>query len=1075
MTRITLLILFAILCISCSSQMPEEDDSVASTLREVFNEPPRSAKPMVWWHWMNGNISKGGIRKDIEWMHRIGIGGFHVFDANFDTPKIVEKRLPYMSEDWKDAFRSAIRLADSLGFDVGIASSPGFSHTGGPWVRPEDAMKKLVWREMPLAGGKHFHGRLPEPFSVSGRFQDIALSKQGVTSDRTEECYYEDIAVVAVELTDAAHTLEDLGASVSSSGGDSFTVSQLTNDRFADYGRLDASPDGFAWIQYSFPGPRTFRALTVVNPNPRSRGHAVAEYCEDSLQVSDDGVDFRTVFGIPVGSCEAQTIAFEPLTAKYFRLKHRNPKAYFHYSMLKPDPDPEFSLVPQFRLYTENRINHAEEKAAFAASHDLHDYPTPDNHEGIGTGKVVILTDAVHDGVLDWDVPDGRWVVYRFGASLTGKKNHPASPEATGLEVDKLDPEAMGAYLRHYLDMYKDASDGMLGARGIRHLMVDSYESGAQNWTPRLMGEFMKRRGYDMTPWMPVLAGVIVGDAEKSEAFLKDFRVTIAELFSENFARITDIVRGGYGMEGCFMESHENGRVFVMDGMSVKKTALYPMSACWVPGKVGAKDRVFEGMADIRESASVAHIYGQNLVAAESLTSIGLAGQAYSYCPENLKHTADLELSCGVNRFVIHDSAHQPCDDKFPGLGLGVYGQWFNRHECWAEQAGAWIGYLARSCAMLQQGRDVADILWLYGEDTNITAHYSHGEPPVPAGFHYDFINPEAFLDKIMLKGKTLVAESGSSYRILCLDESTSMLPEDAIDKIAAIRKAGIPVVTPGAGLEKACRHLGRDFAASDSLVYVHRTMPGADIYWISNPSSASVKCEASFRTRGRAAEIWNAESGEMKNVSFRFSRGRTVVPVELAPDDAIFVVFAKPAGKGRKLPAPEFLESVPVDGPWTLSFQAGRGAPDSIVMDELEPLNENESEGIRYFSGTVTYKTHFRADTSTRTVLSLGKVCNIAEVIVNGKAVATLWRPPFCVDVSSFVEPGDNELELKVTNLWVNRLIGDSRPGVSPLTYTPVRFFSEEDQLLPSGLCGPVKIFRFFKNETYLCVNKSK
>ena len=173
MTRITLLILFAILCISCSSQMPEEDDSVASTLREVFNEPPRSAKPLVWWHWMNGNISKDGIRKDIEWMHRIGIGGFHVFDANFDTPQIVEKRLAYMSEDWKDAFRSAVSLADSLGFDVGIASSPGFSHTGGPWVRPEDAMKKLVWREMLLEGGKHFHGKLPGPFSTSGRFQDI--------------------------------------------------------------------------------------------------------------------------------------------------------------------------------------------------------------------------------------------------------------------------------------------------------------------------------------------------------------------------------------------------------------------------------------------------------------------------------------------------------------------------------------------------------------------------------------------------------------------------------------------------------------------------------------------------------------------------------------------------------------------------------------------------------------------------------------------------------------------------------------------------------------------------------------
>lgn len=1053
-------LLLTILFFSCTSRISSTDDSVAAGLREVFNEPPQSAKPLVWWHWMNGNISKDGIRKDIEWMHRVGIGGFHVFDANFDTPQIVEKRLAYMSEDWKDAFRSAVSLADSLGFDVGIASSPGFSHTGGPWVRPEDAMKKLVWREMLLEGGKHFHGKLPGPFSTSGRFQDIPLTRQGVVADKTAESYYADIAVIAVELGDSVRLMDELGATVSCSGGDTFTLKQLNNDSYADYGRLDAGADGFAWIQYSFPGPRTFRALTVTNPNPRQRGHSVAEYCEDSLQVSDDGVNFRTVFGIPVGSCEAQTISFEPLTARYFRLKHRNPKAYYHYSMPKRDPDPEFSLVPQFRLYTENRINHAEEKAAFAASHDLHDYSTPEGYGG--TGKVVVLTDAFRDGVLDWDVPEGRWAVYRFGASLTGKKNHPASPEATGLEVDKLDPDAMCTYLRHYLDMYRDASGNMLGARGIRHLMVDSYESGAQNWTSRMREEFLKRRGYDMTLWMPVLAGVIVGDAAKSESFLKDFRTTIGELFSENFARITDVVRGEYGMEGCFIESHENGRVFVMDGMSVKKTALYPMSACWVPGKVGAKDRVFEGMADIRESASVAHIYGQNLVAAESLTSIGLARQAYSYHPENLKHTADLELSCGVNRFVIHDSAHQPRDDKFPGLGLGVYGQWFNRHECWAEQAGAWISYLARSCAMLQQGRDVADILWLYGEDTNITAHYSHGEPSVPAGFRYDFVNPEAFLDKIMQKGKTLAAESGSTYRVLCLDESASLLPEEALEKIEAIRKAGIPVVTPGAGLEKACRRLSKDFAAPDSLVYVHRTMPGADVYWISNPSSSVVKCEASFRVCGRAAEIWNAETGEMKPVSFRFSRGRTVVPLELAPDDAVFVVFVNPAEKGRKVPAPDLLEIAPVSGPWTVSFQPGRGAQDSIAMDKLEPLNENESEGVRYFSGTATYKTHFRADTLASTVLSLGKVCNIAEVTVNGSPVATLWRAPFRVDVSPYVVPGDNVLEVRVTNLWVNRLIGDSREGAAPLTYTPVKFYKADDPLLPSGLIGPVELLTY-------------
>ena len=166
------------------------------------------------------------------------------------------------------------------------------------------------------------------------------------------------------------------------------------------------------------------------------------------------------------------------------------------------------------------------------------------------------------------------------------------------------------------------------------------------------------------------------------------------------------------------------------------------MSAIWVPGKVGNSNRIPEGKADIRESASVAHIYGQNVVAAESLTSIGYARQAYSYCPENLKPTVDLELAHGLNKFIIHESAHQPLDSHKPGLGLGVYGQWFNRHETWAEQAGAWIDYLARSSFMLQQGKAVADILWYYGEDNNITGLYSHSFPDIPCGYNFDFANP---------------------------------------------------------------------------------------------------------------------------------------------------------------------------------------------------------------------------------------------------------------------------------------------------------------------------------------------
>ena len=172
MKRILLIALIALA--ACNQFRHAEYDELAA----AFAEPPQSAKPMVWWHWMNGNITPEGLRKDILWMNRVGIGGFHVFDAGLDSPQIVEKRLGYMSPEWKEAFAGAIALADSLGMEVAVASSPGWSSTGGPWVTPEDAMKKLTWR-FPARGRRQAFRRasaravygeqpLPERASAAG-------------------------------------------------------------------------------------------------------------------------------------------------------------------------------------------------------------------------------------------------------------------------------------------------------------------------------------------------------------------------------------------------------------------------------------------------------------------------------------------------------------------------------------------------------------------------------------------------------------------------------------------------------------------------------------------------------------------------------------------------------------------------------------------------------------------------------------------------------------------------------------------------------------------------------------------
>ena len=267
---------------------------------------------------------------------------------------------------------------------------------------------------------------------------------------------------------------------------------------------------------------------------------------------------------------------------------------------------------------------------------------------------MIDLTESVQDGELTWDVPEGNWKVLRIGYSLTGHRNGPAPDEATGLEVDKLDPDALTRYFHRYLDMYKDATGGLIGERGISYLLTDSYEAGCQNWTPAMISAFRERRGYDLVPWLPVLTGEIVESVEKSEAFLWDWSVTIAELYTQSYNHIDDILKE-YGMKGRYSESHECGRAYVADGMDIKRCSAVPMAACWIDAGSATM-----AATDIRESASVAHIYGQNLVAAESLTAHGTDVNAYKYSPGTLKGTADWEMANGLNRFVIHESAHQP-------------------------------------------------------------------------------------------------------------------------------------------------------------------------------------------------------------------------------------------------------------------------------------------------------------------------------------------------------------------------------------------------------------------------------
>ncbi len=1096
------------LAVVCVTAQPGAD-----ALEQGFRNPPESARPRVWWHWMNGNITQEGIRLDLEWMHRVGIGGFQNFDAAINTPQVVAERLAYMTPGWKAAFRYAMTEADKLGLEAAIAGSPGWSESGGPWVPPSEGMKKYVWSETRVPGGQPFSGVLAKPPSVTGPFQSLPFQQRMGSNNGHEfkppSDFYADAVVVGYRAPALDRPMAELQPKVTSSGG-SFTLAALTDGNLVDSELLPAAPRRQkSWIQFEFASPQTFRGITLVVAGA-GRGRSAGRNGE-ALEASNDGVAFHTVAPLPNGSIAERTISFAPATARFFRVSFTAQQLLRLGAMaamsgrgVRP---PAGVRIAELVLHTGARVNRFEDKAAFGLATGLYDAPTPPvpAADEVNKASVIDLTSRMRpDGTLNWTPPPGQWIVMRLGYSLMGTTNHPATPEATGLEVDKLNAADVKHYEDHYLDMFKNTVGPLMGKRGLQYVVTDSWEAGSENWTDDIMAQFRKRRGYDMHPWLPVLAGRVVESGEASDRFLWDFRKTIAELTAENhYDQLTTLLHAR-GM-GRYSESHEVGRAIIADGMDVKRTADVPMSAMWT-GR-----QPFNWNSDIRESASVAHIYGQNLVAAESLTA---ASGAFTFSPETLKPTADAELAMGLNRFVIHTSVHQPVSDKRPGLSLGPFGQWFTRLETWAEIAKPWVSYLARSSYMLQQGKFAADVVYYYGEDSNITALFGAERPDIPAGYNFDFASSDVLLHRLEVANGRIITPSGMSYRLLALDANARHMPLAVLRKIRDLVNAGAVVSgpkptdspsladsqaefqalagglwcsdhgvcsagkgkiyageTPGEALEALGVTPDFDYTKPESdtlLLYVHRHLADGESYWVDNRQARPEAVDASFRVTGKAPELWHPQTGEIEPASYRMEGGRTIVPLRLEPSETVFVVFRKAASApSRRLPVPVETALATVEGPWRVAFQPDRGAPAEITLDRLDSWTENADAGVKYFSGTGTYTKTIQAPADwfrsrTRLWLDLGGVKNLAEVTVNGKPLGIVWKTPFRVSATTALKPGANTLEIKVTNLWVNRIVGDQQPGVTKkYTFTVMQFYHADSPLLPSGLLGPVQVVR--------------
>jgi hypothetical protein len=1073
-----------------ASLVPSHAQTDTNALVRGFRTPPDSAKPRTWWHWTSGNVTREGITKDLEWMKRVGIGGFQLSDVSSGGGQTIEKPIGFGSPEWYDAVKHAATEADRLGLEMAIFSSPGWSETGGPWVTPEQGMKRLAWTETRVEGPSRFDAILPQAPANLG--------------------FYADSVVLAVPLAAGDIEARDLKPAVTSSGGAIDPIALLDGNLRSGITVSTPARGQPAWVELRFERPFSARAITIAGRAGGRNGVPVGR-----VLAGDSATTLRTVVTLPGPQLYRQgsvrTFAIPQTTARVWRIEMTAPPLDPAMTMSQDRPRPADSYeLYEFLPIAGARVHHAEEKAG--TSQFLFEYdsvPTPDVPPGaaIDRTRIVNLTTKMgKDGRLQWDVPAGRWLIERLGYVPTGSRNRPATGPGSGLEADKLSAKHMEAYFHGYLDPIAEKLGPLFGTR-LQYLVMDSWEAGMQNWTDEMIDQFRRRRGYDPTPYLPALTGYVVESADVSDRFLWDFRRTLADMWAEYHYGTMSRLLDARGM-GVYGEAAGVSLEIPEDTLLNKKNVAIPMGEFWVRD---LHPRLMY-LQDVRGAASASHVYGKPLTAAESFTGGGYES------PFTLKKVADYWLAQGVNRMVFHTSAHQPLDTKPGNTMVGTH---INRNITWAEQAGPVFTYFSRQLFMLQQGRFVADLAYLLNEGAPSTPPiWGAGTTPTPpAGHDFDFINADALLNLASVDDSgQIVLPSGMHYKVLMLPESRRMRPE-LLRKILALVERGATVSGPRPdaspslsgypqsddevrelaasiwgdldGISRTIRYVGngkviwgrspdeilqlinvpKDFEdggghAGAELAWLHRRAGDTDIYYVANLTDERQDLEARFRVAQREAELWHPDTGVIEAASFSSQGDRTRVTLRLEPREMVFVVFPRPASSpSRVVPTPQPMTVATIAGAWRVRFPPSLGAPAEITLPALQSWTKQSQEGVRYFSGTATYtKTvdapaaWFRA--GARTLLDLGTVADIAEVSVNGQSLGLLWKPPYRVDVTRALRVGRNDVVITVTNEWTNRILGDQAVPSERRVLSPVTGGRGGGAAPPdSGLLGPVTI----------------
>ena len=1077
--------LFFFSALNAFSQKNTNNSSLIIPMSKIasgFETPPDSMLLSVYWYWISDNISKEGVIKDLHAMKKEGIN--RAFIGNIGLSDVPYGKVKIFSDEWWDIMHAALKTATELNIEIGIFNSPGWSQSGGPWIKPDEAMRYLTSSRIEATG----------PLKLDVQLKQAAKE-------------FQDVRVIAFPAPkEFEKNIRDFNPVISSSPA----VLDIKNCMDGDTSTEIIIPlkSGFI-LNFKTIEPFTARSITFYPAHRKMK-------LKGEIQAGENG-NFKTIKSFTVDrSNDALNVGFDPYAPAAISIPETSSTMF---RIVFKNVVPYRSGLTEINISSSPRLEDYAEKTLakmFPTPFPYwgsYEWPVqPDFHEKdlvIDPSKVIDISKYMNtDGKLKWNVPNGKWIIMRTGMTPTGVHNSPASPEGTGLEVDKMSKKHVAAHFDAFLGKIMEripAED----RKTWKVTVEDSYETGGQNWTDGMIEKFKKQFGYDPLPYIPVFSGLVVGSEDRSDRFLWDLRRFVANEVAYQYVAGLREVSHQHGLH-TWLENYGHWgfpSTFLMYGGQSDEVA----GEFWSEGDLGNIEN--------RAASSSAHIYGKRKVSAESFTA---GGKAFARYPAVMKQRGDRFFTEGINNTLLHLYIEQPYDDKLPGVNA-PFGNEFNRNNTWFDDLDLFIKYLKRCNFMLQQGTYIADAAYFIGEDAPKMT--GTRDPELPKGYSFDYMNAEVIEKRMQVKNGRLTLPDGMNYGILVLPKLKTMRPEvlkkimqlvndgavvlgpkpdrspslenypDAdkeVKKLAAelwgnidsknikVHHYGKGMVIDGMNMQEALSRIkvspdyktGRD----DSTLFIHRKLNGGDIYFISNQTEKAISINPKFRVKGKSPELWNAIDGSMRNLpAYSFDEEGTSVPLKLEPLQSVCIVFREggtdAASKkiiGRSLSKivaynfPDPIQIKDISDDWLVQFDnVMRGPKNPVIFNELTDWTKNENDSIKYYSGTAVYTKTIQAPKVKRgekVFLDLGDLITMAKVKVNGIYVGGAWTPPYEVDITNALKPGQNTLEISVVNNWMNRLIGDlNLPEAERKTWVSINPYKAGSPLQASGLFGPV------------------